>query len=161
MRAVWTAVLISLGCFAILSAQASKRAKNLDIDEVATTWIGISTGESKSYRLELELGGKGRGALLHGDRSTTVFSIASWSYDRGKIEISSEPIEIGDLEYSRRFGGSVTGTGMSLVDKGDDWKIEIEMRREAEVLGRWNRLRSAMDRSEIGNVSSRELEFRR
>ena len=133
-------------CFLALSpeAEASKKGRGLTKDEVSTTWIGLSSGGSVAYRFDLRANGKGQGASVSAGRGPVVFSIATWSYRRGKLKIVSEAVPVGDLTYAPVFTGEVVGTKMELVERGDDWKIELELRREPEMLDLLSRLQKAM-----------------
>lgn len=136
-------------CLLILPAIASKASKKgriLTQEEVATTWVGLDHGELRFYRLSLEVNGKGLGAILsRADDEPMLFSIDSWHYRSGRIGILGESIPVGERMYAPRFSGEVIGTAMRLVEKGDDWEREVELRREAKIIDIWKVLESAMN----------------
>ena len=141
--------LTILCCFlALAEAEASKKGRNLTEEEVTATWIGLSSGGSVAYRFDLRSDGKGQGASISTGRGPVVFPIASWSYDRGELKIVGEAVPVGDLTYSPVFLGEVVGTKMELIEKGDGWKIKLELKREPEMLDLLTRLQDAMSEFE-------------
>jgi len=117
--------------------------------EVATTWIGLSEGGLYAYRVHLKTDGKGLAAFTKKNSECVTFSISSWTYKNGDIRIEGKPLQIGEITYSPLLTGKVAGSRMSLFDKGDDWKIRVELKRESEMLDLHARLQKAMAELEI------------
>lgn len=145
MKAFGTGILVALCCFSTVSAFASKKGRSLNAEEIATTWIGLGRGETAAYRLRLDSDGKGVGAIASKrNEPPIVFRLASWTYSKGKIRIVGESVTVGDDSYSPQLTGEVVGTHLQLVDKGKSWKVNVELRRESEMLDWLQRLQEAM-----------------
>ncbi len=149
-KALSVGILVILCCLSVESALASKKGRSLDAEEIATTWIGLGQGETAAYRLQLDSNGRGIAAIASKrDEPPLVFRLVSWTYNNGKIRIVGEPVVLGDDSYSPTFTGKVVGTRLKLIDTGQSWKVDVELRRESEMLDWLGRLQQAM--APLGN----------
>ena len=126
---------------------ARKRGRPMPFEEVATTWVGLSADEQYLVRLVLQEDRTGAGGYTFLDEEPRTFRISSWHYDAGQIEIEPVP-PAGPPSWVSPLQGSVLGVTMHLEASGDDWKVKIALRREAELQQRWNLLKRQMDREE-------------
>lgn len=150
--------LLVLILVASSQASASKVAPNLSHNEVATIWIGLSDGEVYGYRLSLLPDGTGSGAFAKKDQDVFVFEITQWTYLRGKIEIRGRFVDESAVRDEILLTGKVVSRYMSLVDKGPDWKLGIELRRESEILDWLADLQTAMKPPEVAESRSSKEE---
>lgn len=142
-RALPLCLVLAVAITITLPAWARKQAPPLPFEEVATTWVGLSTDEHYMVRLVLSGDGSGTGGYTFLDGEARVFRIAAWDYEGGRIEI--EPVSPeGPPSWVGPMHGRILGTTMHLEASGDDWKIEVVLRREAEMAERWNRLKRKM-----------------
>lgn len=127
---------------------ARKRGKPMPLEEVATTWVGLSTDEHYLVRLVLREDRTGTGGYVFLTEEPRTFRISSWSYDTGQINIEAVPPD-GAPSWVRPMEGSVLGVTMHLKASGKDWKVELILRREAELEQRWNLLKQQMEGEDV------------
>lgn len=130
------------------AAPSKKRGRLLKYDEVAQTWIGVSEDELCLLRLSLNEDGKGFGAYSFLDQEPHVFPIPDWTYKAAKIYVAVEPTDSSHWKIDP-LRGSVMGDAMQLTMSGEGWSRSFTLRREEELLRRWNSLREAMDREAL------------
>ena len=134
---------------------AAKKARPLSREEVATIWIGLSEDELYLLRLSLRADGTGQVAYLFVDSEPKVAPIAAWSYDPGYeprvwewFGGKSSQIEItirGDSTFKKLEGTLGAEPSMTLRAAGPDWKLRLALRREQDLVPRWQRLRRSME----------------
>ena len=123
------------------SSMASKTARALTLEELSTTWIGISEDELSLIRLVLREDGTGHGGYIYRGHRPSTFKILSWSYGRrftARIEFDQE-VE----NFSEMLFGDVIGTKMELQISGNGWKRNVALRMEEPLLDDWKKLASA------------------
>jgi hypothetical protein len=143
----WTlAVALSLAILGCATA-TPKKGRLLTYEEVARVWIGVSEDELCLLRLSLKPDSTGLGAYSFLDKEQHVFGIPSWTYEAARLHIAVEPTDQTHwrLEPLR---GSVVGDAMQLTMTGEGWNRTFTLRREEELVRRWNKLRDSMDRAE-------------
>jgi hypothetical protein len=124
-------------------ASARKRAQSMPLEEVATTWIGVSADQNYVVRLVLHADGTGTGGYVFLDEPPRIFRISSWSYEDARIEIL--PVAPGGPpSWVSPMRGSILGVTMHLKASGDDWKVELVLRQEEELERRWLPLQGHM-----------------
>ena len=112
--------------------------------DICQTWVGISEDESCLFRMSFQEDGRGKGAYVYLNDEPRAFEIESWNFDMKKrIELNIPPVPSTDLEYGR-MEGSVIGFRMELTLFGKAWKEKINLRPEAPLRGRWEKLHTAM-----------------
>lgn len=140
-------IVVAIAASTAWPTWARKRGLPMPFEEVATTWVGVSSDEHYLVRLVLEEDRTGAGGYTFLDEEPRTFRITSWNYDAGQIEIEPVPPE-GPPSWVSPMQGSVLGVTMHLEASGDDWKVKITLRREAEMEQRWNLLKRQMDGEE-------------
>jgi hypothetical protein len=121
-----------------------KRAKPLDRQEVSQAWVGFSEDELLFLRLDLNYDGTGLGCYLSIDEEGHPFKITSWTYESPTIDFRFAAAD-GDKSYFHKLSGRIMGRAMDLTMSGDRWESRISLRRESELVPKWQRLRSIMD----------------
>jgi hypothetical protein len=124
---------------------SEKTGRALTRSEVATTWVGISEDELVLVRLTLRAPDGGQIAYSFLDAPPDVSEISSWNYEPKKN--STLRLLLGDQgnrSLQPALGGSVVGVRMQLVLVEGDWQRTVTLRREGELVYRWNLLREAM-----------------
>lgn len=125
------------------SAEGSKRGRHLTLEEVSKTWIGLSSNELYSIRLQLAVDGSGKGAYRFLNETPHSFEIQRWEYSSGKIEI--KPATVQDRSFwLGPISGTVIGRTMTLERKEDDWTLTFYLRGEEELLEEWRALKEEM-----------------
>ena len=123
------------------------------LEDVATTWVGVSEDRAYLLRLELYQDGTGVGGYLYSVDSYVhagTFPIALWTYERGvdgpvshiRIEL---PPEKGLRTWLGTLEGSVAGGEMRLTASGDGWVIDFTLLVEPQLEQAWQRLRRLME----------------
>jgi hypothetical protein len=110
---------------------------------MAQSWIGLSADENYIFRIDLALDGTGRGAYVFADGPPHLLRISLWKYDGKSIEITA----IGPdwrSQDDKPIKGLVRGSRMQLLISGRDWEIRLEMRRQADIEPRFEKLKQAM-----------------
>jgi hypothetical protein len=118
---------------------SEKMAKPMDHLEVSQAWIGISQDELLFLRLDLNQNGTGVGCYLSLDDEGHPFTIQSWTYKVPDIEFNSA----GTL-YFGKLSGRIVGRAMELTMSGPRWQSRIFLRRESDLVPKWQKLRNAM-----------------
>lgn len=146
-RITTSCILVGVLVVAALSsspAWARKRGQPMPIEDVTTTWVGVSEDEQFVVRFVLKEDQTGLGAYTFLDQEARPFVISSWHYKEG--EISIEPIPPADApSWVRPMEGRVVGVTLHLRAADDDWEVKIRLRREAELEDRWTRLKHSMN----------------
>jgi hypothetical protein len=128
-----------------LGARSSdKRARPLDRQEVSQAWIGFSEDELLFLRLDLNYDGTGLGCYLSISEEGHLFNITSWTYKPPGIDFRVASGD-GDPPYFNQLSGRIIGRAMELTMSSAGWKSRISLRREGDLVPRWERLRSTMD----------------
>lgn len=147
-RKKWMALLTGAAVLFFMAGSAArtshKRAKPLDRQEVSQAWVGFSEDELLFLRLDLNYDGTGLGCYLSISEDGHPFRITSWTYESPSINFSFAPAD-GDKPYFRRLSGRIIGRAMDLTMSGDRWESRISLRRENELVPKWQKLRSIMD----------------
>lgn len=137
------AIILAISVTLVAPSWARKRGRPMPFEEVATTWVGLSSDEQYLVRLVLQDDHTGAGGYTFLDEEPRTFHIVSWSYDAGQIEIEPVP-PAGPPSWVSPMQGSVLGVTMHLEASGNDWRVEITLRRESELVGRWELLKREM-----------------
>ena len=113
-------------------------------ERVAKVWIGLSEDELYMIRLNLKPEGDGLGAFSFVGEEPCVFSINSWSYQNGKVEITPQrPLK--ECMNGITFRGEIRGNALEITMKDHDWKRTASLRREEDLVVQWERLRAVME----------------
>ena len=136
-------VLVLALATVVTETWARKRARPMPREEVAQTWVGVSADEQYMLRLILSEDGTGSGGYIFLDEEPRTFRIPAWHYESGEINIEAVPPP-GEPSWVRPMKGSVVGATMRLHAQGDDWKVDLALRRETELQQRWTRLQRTM-----------------
>lgn len=134
---------LSLAGIATAGAQAEKRMKPLSAKEVAQVWVGLSEDELYLIRLRLDESGSGRAAYVFADQPSRLFTVQSWTYMGEHIEIVLENSDDSALPVPT-LKGSLVGSEMKLKLSGEGWGRKVELRLEAALENRWQKLKNAM-----------------
>lgn len=137
-------ICLTIGAAETASAVSEKRMKPLSKEEVAQVWIGLSEDELYILRLSLDESGRGEAAYVFVDQPPRLFSIQSWTYRGGHIEMVLEAADDSKLEVPT-LKGAVIGSSMKLTMSGQGWNRRVELRLEAALEGRWRSLKKAME----------------
>lgn len=144
-RRLIVVLLLLILCGVVLAV--GKRARPLDREAVAQVWLGWSDSAVLVYRLDLHPDGTGLGGYVFTDQPPQLFRITSWSYKyKGEhIEMTATPLDGGRSNVERLYG-SIRGMEMELTMSGPDWHEELVLRRERDLMPRWDQLKDAMRR---------------
>ena len=140
-------LIVSGALVVVMSAHpafASKKIGPPPLEEVASTWVGLSKNELYLFRLFLTLDGKGSVGYVFLDQEPRILALSSWQYSRGRIEIEAE-FKPGAEKWDGPMIGSVNHREMTLRISGKGWSRSISLRREAELERRWLALKSDME----------------
>jgi hypothetical protein len=137
-----TALLVSIASSSVLSLQ--KRAKPLDRQEVAQAWVGLSEDELLFLRLDLNDDGSGLGCYLSIDNEGHPFKITSWTYEWPRINFRLASAST-DKPFFDKLSGMINGHAMDLTMSGSRFETRISLRREDELVAKWETLRSIID----------------
>jgi hypothetical protein len=138
--------LLMAGTVEVL-ADTGKRMRPLSAKDVAQVWVGLSEDELYLLRLRLDESGKGMAAYGFADQPPRRFSVESWTYRDGQIEIALESADDSPLP-TPTLNGAVVGAAMKLTMSGEGWSRKVELRLEDALERRWRKLKEAMDAGE-------------
>lgn len=134
-------VLLLLTCVPSLAAE--KHARPLSHEDVAQVWLGWSDSAALVYRLDLQPDGTGLGGYVFTDQPPQLFRITSWTYRPERIEMKATSLHASQRGVER-LHGSISGIETKLTMSGPDWHEELVLRRERDLLPRWEQLKDAM-----------------
>jgi hypothetical protein len=147
-RKKWLAVFTGAAVLFFTAGSAArtsqKRAKPLNRQEVSQVWVGFSEDELLFLRLDLNYDGTGLGCYLSISEEGNPFRITSWTYESPSIDFHFAAAN-GDKPYFQRLSGRIIGRAMDLTMSGDRWESRISLRRESDLVPKWQRVRSIMD----------------
>ena len=122
---------------------SAKRAKQLDREQVASVWVGLSRSGHDMLHLRLELEGGGAAAYAFWDDAPRLFSVRRWTYLGDQIEIFLESADDSTFEVPT-VRGTVTGRSMRLTMSGKGWEQHLDLRLEGMLEKRWLRLKKTI-----------------
>ena len=136
---------ILLGSLALAPpSEPARRIRVITRDEVAKTWIGLSEDEIYMVRLELKPRGDGSGGFSFLGDAPCIFQISSWNYEKGFIKMNLGTAR-DNCAKGKKFHGQVQGNSLNLIMEEDHWKRVASLRREADLVPRWQSLKAAME----------------
>lgn len=138
-------VAVSALLFLASSTEAAVKRRPITRERVAKVWIGFSEDELYMIRLNLKPEGDGLGAFSFVSEEPCVFSIHSWSYQKGKVEITLET-PLKECMSGITFRGEIQGNAFEVTMKDHSWKRKASLRREEDLVVQWQRLRAAMEK---------------
>jgi len=142
------AVSLAIVLLGATYVEASKKMQPLTHEEVSHVWIGLSEDELYMFRLSLAPDGKGFGAYSFLDDEPHIFRVSAWKYLPSSIQILIEPSDQWPL-ITNSLNGKVVGVRMQLKMSGKGWSRSLSLRREEDLVVRWNRIKEAMARRRI------------
>ena len=152
-RKQWVALFMAVAVLFFMAGSAArtshKRAKPLNRQEVSQAWVGFSEDELLFLRLDLNYDGTGLGCYLSISDEGHPFRITSWTYESPSIDFRFAPAD-GDKPYFRRLSGKIIGRAMDLTMSGDRWETRISLRKESDLVPKWQELRRTMDAMKAG-----------
>ena len=137
-------VAVSALLFLTSSTEAAVKRRPITRESVAKVWIGLSEDELYMVRLNLKPEGDGLGAISFVNEEPCVFSIHSWSYQKGKVEITVG-IPLKECLNGATFRGEIRGNALEVTMKNHSWERKASLRREVDLVMQWQRLRAAME----------------
>jgi len=141
-RLSWTYVVVSTALVTTIAVWAVPKKMPLPAREsLVGVWVGMS--EDELYMIRLALAADGSGALSYSFRDDVprVVKVQSWSLSGRQIHVM---LESGPSDTVREATGNASSFALSLLIEGGSWKRRAELRREAELEQRWNKLKQAM-----------------
>jgi hypothetical protein len=142
-RRLIVVLLLLILCSAVPAV--GKRARPLDHEAVSQVWLGWSDSAVLVYRLDLQPDGTGLGGYVFKDQPPQLFRITSWTYRPERIEMKATPLHVSHRGVER-LHGSIRGIEMKLTMSGPDWHEELVLRRERDLMPRWDQLKDALRR---------------
>ena len=118
-------------------------------EEIATTWVGLTSDEAYIFRIVLVADGKSYLGYVFSSEEPKILPIASWSYEKGRIEIEVA-VHAREGDWDSRLIGIVDLIRMELEMRGRDWSQKINLRREDELESRWLNLKDSMKKAVSG-----------
>jgi hypothetical protein len=140
-----TAAFVAL-CMLLLGSsfvQASKKVRSPTHAELSQVWVGISEDELYLMRISLSPDGQGYGAYSFLAQEPRAFRISSWVYRPPSLRFTIESVDGRPLAMNS-LRGSVVGSSMQLSMEGQGWSRSLSLRSEADLEGRWIRLKEIM-----------------
>lgn len=140
-----TVVCVALSILLLGAAlvQASKKVRSPTHAELSQVWVGISEDELYLMRLSLSPDGQGYGAYSFLDQEPRAFRISLWVYRPPDLQFTIESVDGRPLTTSS-LKGSVVGSAMQLTMTAKGWSRSLSFRSEADLEGRWIRLKGSM-----------------
>jgi len=144
-------VFLAFGVFCNQTTLARKVIGPPTLEQVATTWVGLSEDELYFFRIVLDLESmSGRIGYIFAEDEACVFDISAWTYESGVIEIDAQ-FPPGSESWEGLLRGSVNPQGMKLKMSGRHWSRFLHLRQEGKIENSWRALKKEMERGPQAN----------